>query len=86
MHARYDASVSKYSLAAAEAWQIPRREEPSSSPARRRAPNPAAQRRGVERADVSPGVADYYDLLHDVDKEEVLADITGWINARLSIR
>jgi len=26
----------------------------------------------------------YHDLLHDVDKEEVLADITGWINARLS--
>jgi alpha-beta hydrolase superfamily lysophospholipase len=27
----------------------------------------------------------YHDLLHDVDKEEVLTDITGWINARLSM-
>jgi acylglycerol lipase len=26
----------------------------------------------------------YHDLLHDVDKEKVMADITGWINARLS--
>ena len=26
----------------------------------------------------------YHDLLHDVDKERVMADITGWINARLS--
>jgi acylglycerol lipase len=26
----------------------------------------------------------YHDLLHDVDKEKVMADITGWINARVS--
>jgi acylglycerol lipase len=26
----------------------------------------------------------YHDLLHDVDKETVMADITGWISARLS--
>jgi alpha-beta hydrolase superfamily lysophospholipase len=26
----------------------------------------------------------YHDLLHDIGKEEVMADITGWINARLS--
>jgi acylglycerol lipase len=26
----------------------------------------------------------YHDLLHDVDKEMVLDDITGWINARVS--
>jgi alpha-beta hydrolase superfamily lysophospholipase len=25
----------------------------------------------------------YHDLLHDLDKERVLADITGWINARV---
>jgi alpha-beta hydrolase superfamily lysophospholipase len=25
----------------------------------------------------------YHDLLHDVDKERVVADITGWINARV---
>jgi alpha-beta hydrolase superfamily lysophospholipase len=28
----------------------------------------------------------YHDLLHDVDKEKVMADITGWINARWSAR
>jgi alpha-beta hydrolase superfamily lysophospholipase len=26
----------------------------------------------------------YHDLLHDIDKERVLDDITGWINARLT--
>jgi acylglycerol lipase len=26
----------------------------------------------------------YHDLLHDIDKEKVLGDITGWINARVS--
>jgi alpha-beta hydrolase superfamily lysophospholipase len=26
----------------------------------------------------------YHDLLNDLDKEEVVADITGWINARVS--
>jgi acylglycerol lipase len=26
----------------------------------------------------------YHDLLHDVDKEKVMADITGWLNARVS--
>jgi alpha-beta hydrolase superfamily lysophospholipase len=25
----------------------------------------------------------YHDLLHDVDKERVMADITGWIKARV---
>ena len=25
----------------------------------------------------------YHDLLHDFDKESVLDDITGWINARV---
>jgi acylglycerol lipase len=25
----------------------------------------------------------YHDLLNDVDKEKVLADITGWLNARV---
>ena len=26
----------------------------------------------------------YHDLLNDVDKEKVVADITGWIDARVS--
>ncbi len=26
----------------------------------------------------------YHDLLHDIDKETVMADIKGWVNARLS--
>jgi alpha-beta hydrolase superfamily lysophospholipase len=26
----------------------------------------------------------YHDLLHDIDKEKVMADITNWINARVS--
>jgi alpha-beta hydrolase superfamily lysophospholipase len=28
----------------------------------------------------------YHDLLHDIGKEKVMADITGWIDARASRR